>query len=449
MQYLKLNPLSYVHEGRLTFQHQRTLKCLTLTREIRTALAPFFSRFDSPVVRLGHRLPQDPEPLVNAGILVAADQVETLIRREERIAITGQEDGDLIYLLLAAERAGITWWIVHDGFAPVVLFSRRTRNAAIRPQAAYLHDHSFLGEATQIASITRVKAVANHLGRTWGWEVPRQVFLPASIAARAASPPGSTDVAYWVALQWQSKLGFPLIVKPAGQSVSRGVTLVRDEASLERAVARVFALFDKGVVVERRIRGPEWRVLMLASGRYAAYRRIHPSVLGNGRSTVRELIDERQRQREEFFASRRYLRHAHAPPLGGVVRRTLLEQRLRLDSVVARGRRVSLSLTQTHEIENTSEDATALLSRAKQRKLLQIVKRLGAARLGFDLIGAPISAGRFPAILEVNSRPFLVRHEEPDRGDPQPAARMLLDMFLSRGLSSEQLARLGQRVGRW
>lgn len=265
------------------------------------------------------------------------------------------------------------------------------------------------------------------------------------LASLRGSARARADVSYWVALRWGTRLTFPLIVKPSGESVSRGVTLVHDERSLQAAALKLYRDFRQPIVVERQIRGTEWRVLMLANGRFAVYRRLHPSVHGDGRSTVRELIIRRHRRRSALFESRGYIRRPHRPPLLGVVGQTLASQGLTAASVVPRGKRVALSLTQTASIENTSVDETDNLSPAKHRLLLGIVRKLGATRLGFDLIGGTIGDGQDPNILEVNPRSFVSRHEEPDAGQPRPAAQMILEYFLDRGLSAIELQRIADR----
>jgi len=85
-------------------------------------------------------------------------------------------------------------------------------------------------------------------------------------------------------------IGFPVVVKPIDASSANGVTLdVRDEAELAVAVDRARA-FGPRMMVEAYLDVADYRALVVRDQVFAVIRRDPPVVVGDGRSTVAELI---------------------------------------------------------------------------------------------------------------------------------------------------------------
>src|SRR5690606_38127562 len=97
----------------------------------------------------------------------------------------------------------------------------------------------------------------------------------------------SADEAWEVA----QEIGFPVTVKPTEGNHARGVTL---ELSREADIKAAFALAEpegSEVIVERFIEGIEHRLLVVGGKVVAACKGETVSVTGNGRATLRELVD--------------------------------------------------------------------------------------------------------------------------------------------------------------
>ena len=94
--------------------------------------------------------------------------------------------------------------------------------------------------------------------------------------------------------------GGPHVVKPArGTSSGEGVTAdIRTPAELRRA-QRWAHRWSEQLLIERQVEGDEYRLLFLDSELLGAVRRSPPSLLGDGQSTVEELISKLNRHRAE------------------------------------------------------------------------------------------------------------------------------------------------------
>ncbi|MCV2350160.1 cyanophycin synthetase [Paucibacter sp. Y2R2-4] len=220
-------------------------------------------------------------------------------------------------------------------------------------------------------------------------------------------------------------LGLPVVVKPSDGNHGRGVTLdLQNQADIEAA----FKVADEEgseVLVERYIRGNEHRLLVVGGRVVAAARGEAAWVVGDGRQTVRELVDHqintdpRRGLTEEFPLNRITL--GDDP----VVILDLQRQGLTPEAVPEAGRQVLIQRNGNVSIDCTSEvhpDVAHAVSLAARVVGLDIA--------GVDLvsedIGKPMSETG-AAIVEVNAGPGLLMHLKPAGGSPQPVGKAIID----------------------
>ena len=91
-----------------------------------------------------------------------------------------------------------------------------------------------------------------------------------------------------------------VIVKPGSSSLSNGLTLdVTDSASLVAAITKAFQ-FSDSVIVQEQIIGDEIRFVVVDGATRAAILRQTPRIVGDGVSTVSELIEWENNEREKI-----------------------------------------------------------------------------------------------------------------------------------------------------
>lgn len=118
-----------------------------------------------------------------------------------------------------------------------------------------------------------------------------KAFLEAS---GAATPTGQVVDAAEDAIRFAETTGNPVVVKPVVGYGGKGVTVdVREPAEIRAAFDRARRLTRKVMVEEHLDIGDEYRCLVTPESCYAVVERVLPSVLGDGRRTVAELIDEK------------------------------------------------------------------------------------------------------------------------------------------------------------
>ncbi len=197
---------------------------------------------------------------------------------------------------------------------------------------------------------------------------------------------------------------------------ARGVTL---ELSHEAEIKAAFALAEpegSEVIVERFIEGTEHRLLVVGGKVVAATKGEPVSVTGNGRATLRELVDRGE--------------PGPAPwPRAGVpagldryrqaaVQLELERQNVTPATIIPKGQSVLLQRNGNMAIDCTDE-------RTPRRGLLRPAggknRRPGHRRHGHDRARTSPSPCRArAAILEVNAGPGLLMHLKPTSGAPRP-----------------------------
>src|SRR5690606_19896372 len=219
------------------------------------------------------------------------------------------------------------------------------------------------------------------------------------------------------------ELGLPVVVKPSDGNHGRGVfTCLTTREQIEAAYA-VAVDEGSGVMVERFIQGDEHRLLVVGGRVVAAARGEAAMVVGDGTSTVRQLIESQlnsdpRRGRDEDHPLN-FIR------LDSAARLELERQGLHGDAVPERGRAVLVQRSGNVSIDVTDEvhpDVAAQVALAARVVGLDIA--------GVDLVARDISRPleeQQAAIVEVNAGPGLLMHLKPAVGKPRPVGRAIID----------------------
>jgi cyanophycin synthetase len=221
--------------------------------------------------------------------------------------------------------------------------------------------------------------------------------------------------------------GGAVVVKPAGGTgAGWGITCgVRTHADL------VLAMLDAGrycpdLLLEEQAPGEMYRVLVLDGAVIDVVRRGSPTVIGDGSSTVGELIAAENRRRLDA-----------AGGLGTMLLRAdldctlrLRQDGLRLRSVPETGRVVTVKTSSSESQPADSETIGTPLHPALAEDVGRATRVLGVRLAGVDLVTPslerPLSESG-GAIVEVNASPGLRYHYQVrDRAAATPVARLIL-----------------------
>jgi len=262
-----------------------------------------------------------------------------------------------------------------------------------------------------------------------GREIARDKALTKAVLSRAGLP-----VAPGVVLRHADDLGRlvdlepPWVLKPLdgthGQDVVVGVA-TREEA------AAVWAAQRRPLLCEALLRGREYRVVCVGTQMVAAALRKPAFVEGDGRSSVAELVAEKNREphRQPGHHGNRTCIEVDAEVLAELACRQLDPS-----SVVPAGEEVVLrrraNLSQGGEAYDVTDevcpDNRALFARVAEAVDLEVV--------GIDVMGetlaTPLAGQSAAGIIDVNARPGLRMHHAPSGGQPRNVARAILKLAL-------------------
>ncbi len=221
----------------------------------------------------------------------------------------------------------------------------------------------------------------------------------------------------WVAHRFASQHGFPVVVKPNVSGYSRGSYFpINSFGELWRAIF-LAKIWWPTTIIEQYLDGANYRVLATDHHMISVIRRYPPFVVGDGNSTIDQLIDIENKVRQEMNL------HPVIFPIkkSDQVVRHLAKHKLKLDSVPEKGQNVELF----HRVALAPGGVVEIIDQAaipdENRELFQrVVKMFDANVFGIDVIfekGIETSYRDQKSIfIEVNSRPYMEMHQYPRFG---------------------------------
>lgn len=135
------------------------------------------------------------------------------------------------------------------------------------------------------------KGYATYFLKQAGYNViPGKTFYSPGFAQVLKSQDGP-EAAYRYA---KEVIGFPVIVKPNSSTQGRLVCVAHDKRTFMQAT-RSICKMDRVFLVQPLIAGHDYRVVVLDGDVISAYERLPLTVIGDGASTIDELLDKKQR----------------------------------------------------------------------------------------------------------------------------------------------------------
>ncbi|MBI4363411.1 MAG: hypothetical protein HY545_01020 [Candidatus Doudnabacteria bacterium] len=253
--------------------------------------------------------------------------------------------------------------------------------------------------------------------------------------ARKGGFPVAEGRAFWIwqrkkAVRFAREIGFPVVVKPRAGSVARHVTTnIQNEAQLQKAIKHAL-VYSPAFIVEKFIPNAfVHRATVIDFDFVACVRQVPANVVGDGGSTIRQLIDKKNRNRgrpdQKQFTLYKIVEDGTAQEL-------ISEQRYGFDSIPPKEEIVYLQKDPFLRLGGDLEELTSQVH-PDNLKLFKDITRFFDTRLtGIDFLAEDISVSwksQPCAILELNSVPCIELHHFPSSGVPTNPAKALADMF--------------------
>ncbi|HRC33129.1 MAG TPA: cyanophycin synthetase, partial [Bacteroidia bacterium] len=226
---------------------------------------------------------------------------------------------------------------------------------------------------------------------------------------------------------------FPVVLKPVNGNHGRGATI--NVNSWDDAVTALAAAkrISKGVIIEKYITGYDHRVLVINYKLEAAAKRTPAAVIGDGKSTIQQLVDKVNADPRRGYGHEKVLTTIK---IDDTTNSILAEKSLTLDSVLKDGEELWLKRTANLSTGGTSTDVTDVMHPYNIFMCERIARIIGLDICGIDIMTPNISEPLNEiggAVLEVNAAPGFRMHLSPITGLARNVAAPVVDMLFPPG----------------
>ncbi len=227
-------------------------------------------------------------------------------------------------------------------------------------------------------------------------------------------------------------IGLPVVVKPLDGNQGKGVTVnVTSRDQLIAAFDAAAAICDS-VLVERFLPGNDFRLLVVGNKLVAAARRDPPQVVGDGKQTVRQLVDQVNRD------PRRGTGHATSLTkirFDDIALAALHTQGFDADSIAPKGKRIILRNNANLSTGGSATDVTDDVHPEVAARAVAAAQMVGLDICGVDVVCdnvlKPIEE-QGGGVVEVNAAPGLRMHLSPSFGKGQAVGEAIIDNMFGR-----------------
>lgn len=228
-------------------------------------------------------------------------------------------------------------------------------------------------------------------------------------------------------------VGYPMVIKPLDGNHGKGATT--NITNKEQALVALEAArqYGRTVICEKFIKGFDFRILVINYKFICAALRTPATVTGDGVHTIRELVDEANKDPRRGFGHEKVLTQI---TVDGFTMKMLDDAGLTLESIPEKGQLVILKPTANLSTGGTSEDVTDQVHPVNIFLAERIARIIGLDICGIDVMATDLktplrdSGG---AVLEVNAAPGFRMHIEPAIGIPRNVAEPVVNMLFPSG----------------
>lgn len=216
-----------------------------------------------------------------------------------------------------------------------------------------------------------------------------------------------------------------VVVKPPNKEGGLGVYVdIKNINELEIALTKV-AQYCKKPITQKHFEGNDVRVTVINNKYVFAVQRTKPFVIGDGKSSIKELIKAKNSKRN-IYKGQKLLQ------IDQDLTYFLKKQRLQLDSVPSKDRKIILGGVANLSKGGDSEVVTQKLSNEIKKEAIQISKDLKLNVIGIDYL----ISGKKRYIIELNATPGFRLHQYPTIGKGENLTKIFFEMLF--GLQKEK-----------
>ncbi|MFA6160253.1 MAG: hypothetical protein WC678_04180 [Parcubacteria group bacterium] len=215
-------------------------------------------------------------------------------------------------------------------------------------------------------------------------------------------------------------LSYPIIIKDANGSHSRGVfTNIKNPQEAKKIILEKIQEFPCLIAQEIAF-GKEYRVLILGNEAIGVLEMIPPKISGNGKNTVQELIEKKQKTQDKTN-------------LDSILNTILNDQKVNLSTVLLDGQEIFIKGISCLAEGGETKDVTHLINKDLESLCVKAAKVVDKKLTGLDIICDDISKGPLNQnfrVIEANRKPDIYIHYNPTYGETQNVVKKIINYIL-------------------
>ncbi len=215
----------------------------------------------------------------------------------------------------------------------------------------------------------------------------------------------------------------PIVIKPKSTNFGTGITIFETGANQEQIskAVKFAAQFDNTVLIEKFVPGKEYRFLVIDNECIAITWRRNASVVGDGKSTIEELIAKKN---NEYWHKTMHSTIKNDNEL----KEYFAKNKITMSDIPKQGERVTLRGNSNVSTGGESIDMTDTIPEYFKRIAEKVSKRLNSKICGVDIIISDMEKEEY-TVLEVNSNPGIYINRWPYEGKERRIGLAILKLL--------------------
>ncbi|MBF0710308.1 MULTISPECIES: bifunctional glutamate--cysteine ligase GshA/glutathione synthetase GshB [unclassified Gemella] len=223
-----------------------------------------------------------------------------------------------------------------------------------------------------------------------------------------------------------------IVVKPKSTNYGLGISIfsqgIKDIKDYEKAVSIALAE-DREIMIEEYITGTEYRFFVLKDKTLAVLERVPANVMGDGKSTIKELVKNKNKSplRGDGLSS-----PLKKIKLGDIEELQLKEQGFNFNSILEEGQIAYLRANSNISTGGDSIDRTDEVHPSYKDLAVKITQAMGAKVCGVDLMIEDLTQAADKSnygVIEANFNPMMMMHIFPAQGKSRRLTENVLEML--------------------
>jgi D-alanine-D-alanine ligase-like ATP-grasp enzyme len=251
---------------------------------------------------------------------------------------------------------------------------------------------------TGASEIAKDKGYSHYFLKKFGYKTPENQTFFSKELNESLKIKRTIDDGY----EFAKNLGFPVIVKPNDMSQGDLVTKVYNKKEYYIASRKILSQTNV-MLVERFYNWQDYRVVVLNNKIVAAYQRLPLSVIGDGSSTIQELIEMKQKTFDNLNSN------VIIETKDFRIKNKLKRQGLTFSSVLAKEREIYLLDNANLSTGGDAKDFTETIHEEYKKLAINITSNMGLRMSGIDIMTSSDITNNIEdyIIIEINSSPGL------------------------------------------